>query len=87
MFRKLIDALTLNYTYMAKSRGIMDCGDRDALVTAGRVLIRFAPKTMIPEGDQMSADDRADLQECELIQDHVQQMAEWIEQLRINEIM
>lgn len=87
MFKRLIDALTLNYAVMAKSRGVMDPEERDMLAGSGRVLIRYAPRTMVPEGTQMTGDDKADLKECELIQDHIQQMAEWIEQLRINEII
>ncbi len=87
MFKRLIDALTLNYSVMAKSRGIMDPAERDVLSGSGRVLIKYAPRTMVPEGCQPTDDDKTDLAECELIQDHIQQMAEWIEQLRITEIM
>ena len=87
MFKRLIDSLTLNYSVMAKSGGIMDPVERDILAGSGRVLIKYAPRTMVPDGCQMTEDDKVDLKECELIQDHVQQMAEWIEQLRLNEIM
>lgn len=87
MFKRLIDALTLNYQVMAKSRGMMDAAEREIISGSGRVLIKYAPKTMVPDGFQMTDEDRTDLKECEMIQDHVQQMAEWIEQLRINEIM
>lgn len=87
MFKRLIDTLTLHYTYMAKSRGIMDDIEREALITAGRTLVRFAPQTMVPDGAQMDREDKADLKECEMIVDHTQQLAEWIEQLRITEII
>ena len=87
MFKRLIDALTLNYAVMAKSRGVMDTAERDVLAGSGRVLIKYAPRTMVPEGYQVTEEDKLDLRECEMIQDHVQQMAEWIEQLRISEIV
>ena len=87
MFERLIDALTLNYTFMAKSRSVMTKEERDQIVGVGRTWIKHAPRTLVPDNAAPSKDDAIDLKECELIQDHVQQMAEWIEQLRITEIM
>lgn len=87
MFERLIDALTLNYTFMAKSRDAMTKDERDQIAGVGRTWIKHAPRALVPEGAEITKHDQLDLQECELIQDHVQQMAEWIEQLRINEIM
>ena len=87
MFKRLIDSLTLHYTFMAKSRGMMTDAERGAIADASAAMVKYAPRTMVPADTQVSDDDKADLKECELIVDHIQQMAEWIEQLRITEIM
>ena len=87
MFERLIDALTLNYTFMAKSRSQMTKEERDSIVGVGRTWIKHAPRALAADNAEMTKDDEIDLKECGLIQDHVEQMAEWIEQLRITEIM
>lgn len=87
MFKRLIDSLTLHYTYMAKSRGVMSDEERAAIADASAAMVKYAPRTMVPMNAEVTEDDKIDLKECGLIVDHIQQMAEWIEQLRITEIM
>ena len=87
MFKRLIDALTLDYTYVAKARGIMSSEELMAFATCANTKKKLAPRVLVPEGMKPAKDDELDLTECEMITDHIQQMAEWIEQLRITEII
>ena len=87
MFKRLIDSLTLDYMYVAKGRGTMSPEELCCFATVAKAKHRMAPRVMVPEGNEPDRDDRIDLQECGIIVDHIQQMAEWIEQMRITEIM
>lgn len=87
MFERLIDSLTLDYTFAAKARKHMTKDELDSIARSARVKVKYAPQALKPADAIMTEDDEKDLQECGLIADHVQQMAEWIEQMRMTEIM
>lgn len=87
MFKRLIASLTLDYEFIARGRGILSKEEMDMIVAGDRTKVRHAETVLCPVGATPTPDDRIDLGECGLIVDHVQQMAEWIEQLGRAEIV
>lgn len=87
MFERLIDALTLDYTFVAKARNRMTREELDSIAHSAMVKVKYAPQALIPADAGLTEEDEKDLQECGLIADHVLQMAEWIEQMYMTEIM
>lgn len=87
MFKRLIASLTLDYEFVARGRDILTREEMDMIVAGDRTKVRHAERVLAPVGVTPTADDRIDLQECGLIVDHVQQMAEWIDQLGRAEIV
>ena len=87
MFKRLISALTLDYEFIARGRGVLT-GEELKLIAAGdRMKVKHAEQVLTPIGATPTADDRIDLDECGVIVDHVQELAEWIDQLARAEIV
>ena len=59
----------------------------DLIVRGDRTKVAKAERVLAPVGVTPTTDDRIDLKECGLIVDHVQEMAEWIDQLSRSEII
>jgi hypothetical protein len=87
MFKRLIASLTLDYDFIARGRGMLSQGEIDMIVRGDRIKVHHAGSILPLSGETPTEDDRADLAECGLIADHIQQMAEWIDQLARNEIV
>lgn len=87
MFKRLIDALTLNYEFVAKSRGVLTAEETRQLVAGGRTMVRHAPEVMVPANTQMTESDKLDLEECQVISGHIEELASWIDQLMRDEIV
>ena len=87
MFKRLIASLTLDYEVVARGRGVLNREEMRMIVAGDRTKVRHAEKVLAPVGVEPTADDRIDLKECGLIVDHVEQMAEWIDQWIKTEIV
>ena len=87
MFKRLIAALTLDYEFVARGRGILTKDELDLIVRGDRMKVEKAEHVLVPVGAQPTADDRIDLTECGLICTHIDEMCEWIDQLGRNEIV
>ena len=87
MFKRLIDALTLNYEFVAKSRGVLSAEETRQLVAGGRTMVRHAPEVMVPANTQLTEDDKLDLSECQVVCGHIEELAGWIDQLTRSEIV
>ena len=87
MFKRLIDSLTLDYEFIARGRGILTREEMAMIVAGDKTKVKHADRALCPVGATPTADDRIDLQECGVIVDHIQEIAEWIDQLGRNEIV
>ena len=87
MFKRLIAALTLDYEFVARGRGILNKEELDLVVRGDRMKVEKAEHVLVPVGAKPTADDRIDLKECGLIVTHIDEIAQWIDQLGRNEIV
>ena len=87
MFKRLIASLTLDYEFVARGRGILDREEMDLIVRGDRMKVEKAEHVLAPVGVKPTQDDRIDLKECGLIVTHIDEMAQWIDQLSRSEII
>lgn len=83
MFKELINSLSFMYCFAARSRGKLQREELDALRKGANVMSMQAPAVLGQDGHQLTADERRDLEEAEMIDSHIEEMVAWLISLEI----
>lgn len=78
MFKELINSLSFMYCFAARSRGKLDREDLDALRKGANVMSMQAPAVLGQDGQQVTDEERRDLEEAEMIDSHIEEMVAWL---------
>lgn len=78
MFKELINSLSFMYCFAARSRGKLQREELDALRKGANVMSMQAPAVLGQDGQQLTADERRDLEEAEMIDSHIEEMVAWL---------
>lgn len=82
MYKGLIDNLTFVYAYICKGRGKMQPADMRAIAEGAHTLTRNAP-AVLSDGAVESWDDRADLAESRKIDQHIEEITDFLVNMEI----
>ena len=83
MFKELINSLSFMYCFAARSRGKLQREELDALRKGANVMSMQAPAVLGQDGQQLTEDERRDLEEAEMIDSHIEEMVAWLISLEI----
>ncbi len=78
MFKELINSLSFMYCFAARSRGKLQREELDALRKGANVMSMQAPAVLGQDGQQLTDEERRDLEEAEMIDSHIEEMAAWL---------
>ena len=78
MFKELINSLSFMYTFAARSRGKLQREELDALRKGANVMSTQAPAVLGQDGQQLTEEERRDLEEAEMIDSHIEEMVAWL---------
>lgn len=81
MYRGLIDNLAFVYGFLCKGRGKLADEDMQSLANGAHTLTKNAQAVL--GGEDEKADDRADLAEAHKMDQHIQEMAVFLQHLEI----
>lgn len=82
MFRGLIDYLTFGYTFICKGRGKLKPSEMMMIQGGANSVVNHAEQ-VLGDGQAMSRDDRADLEEARKIYEHIEEMSAYLQTLEI----
>ena len=78
MFKELINSLSFMYCFAARSRGKLQREELDALRKGANVMSMQAPAVLGQDGQQLTDEERRDLEEAEMIDSHIEEMVAWL---------
>ncbi len=82
MFKGLIDYLTFGYSFICKGRGKLKPSEMMMIQGGADVAVRHAEE-VLAEGQQLTKDDKLDLEEARKIYEHVEEMSVFLQSLEI----
>lgn len=83
MFKELINTLSFMYTYAARSRGKLGKEELEGLQKSAHTMAYHAPAVLAAPDAPLTADDKIDLEEAQLLDDHISEMVDWLIRLEI----
>ena len=83
MFKELINSLSFMYCFAARSRGKLQQEELDALRKGANVMSTQAQAVLSQDGQQLTDEERRDLEEAEMIDSHIEEMVAWLISLEI----
>lgn len=83
MFKELINTLSFMYTYAARSRGKLGKEELEGLQSSAHTMAYHAPAVLAAPDAPLTADDKIDLEEAQLLDDHISEMVDWLIRLEI----
>ena len=84
MFKELVGALSFVYWFAAKGRGKLDRDQLSELRGGAHVMAANAEAVMADKGaEALTQDERTDLCEAQLIDEHIEEMVDWLMRLEI----
>ena len=78
MFKELINSLSFMYTFAARSRGKLDRQELEALQGGAHVMATNASAVLADKESDFTRDEKNDMAEAQLIDQHIDEMVEWL---------
>lgn len=83
MYKGLLKTLTYLYQYITLGRDQLRPDQMNSIAASGRVLVETAPRVLEPEeGDDLEK-NQLDLQQAEIVDQHIEEMVVWMTHLEI----
>ena len=83
MFRELINSLSFMYCFAARSRGKLDKHELEGLKGGAHTMALHAGTVLADKDVEFTAEQKNDLAEAQLIDEHIEEMVDWLIRLEI----
>lgn len=83
MLKEMINTLSFMYCYAARARGKLDREELGQLRAGANVMARRAGDVLLNQDAALTAEQEQDLAEIDLIDDHIEEMVDWLIRLEI----
>ena len=83
MYRGLLKTLTYLYQYITLGRDQLRPDQMNSIAASGRVLVETAPQVLEPDEGDDTNKNRLDLEQAEIVEQHMEEMIVWITHLEI----
>lgn len=83
MYKGLINTLTYMYRFIAMGRGQLSKDEIESIGAGAHTLAGKAPQVLTNDGSQVTDDERLDLEEAVLVDQHISEMVQWLISLEI----
>lgn len=83
MFKELIRTMGFLYTYVSRGRGKLNPAQLRSLSDTGAVLVGNAEAVLGDEKDGLTADEKTDLEQAVMMEQHIEEMVTWLIGLEI----
>lgn len=77
MFKEMIKSLGFLYTFISRGRGRMNREELELMAAAGGMLVNRSD-ILKDRGEEMTADERADLAQAVLMEQHVTEIVQFL---------
>lgn len=82
MFKELIGSLSFMYCFAARSRGKVGC-EQLAQLREGAHVMAVNAEQVLADGRQLTEEEKLDVCEAQMIDEHIEEMVQWIIGLEI----
>ena len=83
MYRGLLKTLTYLYQYITLGRDQLRPDQMNGIAASGRVLVETAPQVLEPDEGDDTNKNRLDLEQAEIVEQHMEEMVVWMTHLEI----
>jgi len=83
MLKELINSLSFMYGFAARSRGKLNPEELGGLRMGANAMTAHAADVLLDKSAELTEDQRQDLCEAELIDEHIEEMVDWLIRLEI----
>ena len=83
MFKELIRTMGFLYAYASRGRGRLNPAQLRSLSDTGAVLVGNAEAVLGDEKEGLSADEKTDLEQAVMMEQHIDEMVTWLIGLEI----
>jgi len=77
MFKELIKSLGFMYTFISRGRGKLTRTELQAMAATGGTFVQ-KNEILIDQGETMTADQKTDLEQAELMEQHVTEIVQFL---------